>query len=63
MAILEQLQAWHELAQQLWIDSIRATAAGSSYPTSSISLCCPCDQSHNLSRESIKGIIFNELPK
>ncbi|MEH2083773.1 MAG: transketolase [Nostoc sp.] len=38
MATLEQLQAWHELAQQLRIDSIRATtAAGSGHPTSSMS--------------------------
>ncbi|RUR74666.1 transketolase [Chlorogloeopsis fritschii PCC 6912] len=38
MATAEQLQAWHELAQQLRIDSIRATtAAGSGHPTSSMS--------------------------
>ncbi|MEH2253534.1 transketolase [Nostoc sp.] len=38
MATLEQLQAWHELAQQLRIDSIRATtAAESGHPTSSMS--------------------------
>jgi transketolase len=30
MATLEQLQAWHELAQQLRIDSIRATTAAGS---------------------------------
>jgi transketolase len=27
MATIEQLQAWHELAQQLRVDSIRATTA------------------------------------
>lgn len=38
MATIEQLQAWHELAQQLRVDSIRATtAAGSGHPTSSMS--------------------------
>ncbi len=38
MATAEQLQAWHELAQQLRVDSIRATtAAGSGHPTSSMS--------------------------
>jgi transketolase len=38
MATSEQIQAWHELAQQLRIDSIRATtAAGSGHPTSSMS--------------------------
>ncbi|MDZ8053318.1 MAG: transketolase [Aulosira sp. ZfuVER01] len=38
MATVEQLQAWHELAQQLRVDSIRATtAAGSGHPTSSMS--------------------------
>ncbi len=38
MATLEQLQAWHELAQQLRVDSIRATtSAGSGHPTSSMS--------------------------
>ncbi|MEH2332970.1 transketolase [Nostoc sp.] len=38
MATVEQLQAWHELAQQLRIDSIRATtAAESGHPTSSMS--------------------------
>lgn len=37
MATIEQLQAWHELAQQLRVDSIRATtAAGSGHPTSSM---------------------------
>ncbi|PLZ24893.1 transketolase [Fischerella thermalis WC542] len=38
MATIEQLQAWHDLAQQLRVDSIRATtAAGSGHPTSSMS--------------------------
>ncbi|MDR9900925.1 thiamine pyrophosphate-dependent enzyme, partial [Aetokthonos hydrillicola Thurmond2011] len=38
MATAEQIRAWHELAQQLRIDSIRATtAAGSGHPTSSMS--------------------------
>lgn len=38
MATAEQIQAWHELAQQLRIDSIRATtAAASGHPTSSMS--------------------------
>lgn len=38
MTTQEQLQQWHELAQQLRIDSIRATtAAGSGHPTSSMS--------------------------
>jgi transketolase len=38
MATSEQLQQWHELAQQLRVDSIRATtAAGSGHPTSSMS--------------------------
>jgi transketolase len=38
MATSEQLQAWHELAQQLRVDSIRATtAAKSGHPTSSMS--------------------------
>jgi len=32
------LQAWHKLAQQLGVDSIRATtSAGSGHPTSSMS--------------------------
>ncbi len=34
----QNLQAWHELAQQLRVDSIRSTtAAGSGHPTSSMS--------------------------
>src|SRR3569832_1557484 len=38
MATIEQLQAWHKLAQQLRVDSIRATtAAKSGHPTSSMS--------------------------
>lgn len=38
MAIQEQLHQWHELAQQLRVDSIRATTvAGSGHPTSSMS--------------------------
>lgn len=38
MATAFALQAWHELAQQLRVDSIRATtAAGSGHPTSSMS--------------------------
>ncbi|MBD2613531.1 transketolase [Nostoc punctiforme FACHB-252] len=38
MAIQEQIQQWHELAQQLRVDSIRATTiAGSGHPTSSMS--------------------------
>ncbi|KOP24491.1 transketolase [Hapalosiphon sp. MRB220] len=38
MATFEQLLAWHELAQQLRVDSIRATTtAGSGHPTSSMS--------------------------
>ncbi|ARV60514.1 transketolase [Nostocales cyanobacterium HT-58-2] len=38
MATQEQLNQWHELAQQLRVDSIRATtAAGSGHPTSSMS--------------------------
>ncbi|AFZ36419.1 Transketolase [Stanieria cyanosphaera PCC 7437] len=38
MAIQEQLKQWQELAQQLRVDSIRATtAAGSGHPTSSMS--------------------------
>ncbi|MGF1934512.1 MAG: transketolase [Nostoc sp. ChiQUE02] len=38
MATQEQLHQWHELAQQLRIDSIRATTvAGSGHPTSSMS--------------------------
>lgn len=38
MVTPEQLQKWHELAQQLRVDSIRATtAAGSGHPTSSMS--------------------------
>lgn len=38
MATQEQLHQWHELAQQLRVDSIRATTvAGSGHPTSSMS--------------------------
>ncbi|MGH1392942.1 MAG: transketolase [Trichormus sp.] len=38
MTIQEQLHQWHELAQQLRVDSIRATTvAGSGHPTSSMS--------------------------
>lgn len=38
MTVQEQLQQWHELAQQLRVDSIRATTAASSgHPTSSMS--------------------------
>lgn len=38
MTTQEQLQQWHELAQQLRVDSIRATTvAGSGHPTSSMS--------------------------
>ncbi|WP_414551720.1 transketolase [Anabaena sp. CCY 0017] len=38
MTTQEQLQGWHELAQQLRVDSIRATTvAGSGHPTSSMS--------------------------
>ncbi|WP_017653513.1 transketolase [Fortiea contorta] len=38
MTIQQQLQQWHELAQQLRVDSIRATTvAGSGHPTSSMS--------------------------
>lgn len=38
MATQEQIQQWQELAQQLRVDSIRATtAAGSGHPTSSMS--------------------------
>lgn len=38
MASSDSLKSWHELAQQLRVDSIRATtAAGSGHPTSSMS--------------------------
>jgi transketolase len=38
MTTQEQLHQWHDLAQQLRVDSIRATTiAGSGHPTSSMS--------------------------